>query len=192
MGIELSSLGGRIDSAPGLSFRFPDSAMLLVGTSLFGRPRLNLAPWAFWRWRSYGEAGSESSCGLVLDLEAGRGRSGRGTALIASCGYSLLWSSYRDSGKSRDIYPLLRLGWRYRAGPRLAFDLAISDFSGSDSATFLKTFLEFQARFALRAASLDLRFCAKYSDFFTLTSYVDGFSAGFSIFCPLAPARRGG
>lgn len=191
--LRLSSLAGEIDPDSGLSLRGLDSAMLGLGCRLAERPRFCLIPEAFWRWRSYGSSGFENCYGLVLNMEAGRGRVSRGSAFLASCGYAVLRSSYEySSEKSRDIYPLLRLGYRYRPGPRLAFDLAISDFTDSDSATFLKTFLEFHTLLALRSATVDLKLCAKYSDFFTLTAYIDGFSVGFDLRWPLIPSRNGG
>ncbi|HET7838361.1 MAG TPA: hypothetical protein VFL04_01290 [Rectinemataceae bacterium] len=195
--IELSQAFGELDWQRVLGYRVLDTAGMAVGWRPELADRLDLRLEAFSRYRSFGGAGYEARFGALALLQAGAMRGEAGPFFIAGAGYSRLMTRYSGTAVSQwDNDPLARIGFGWRDGRRLVLDMAISDYTGADASLWLKTFFEFGGRLAFgegEAPEARATLVLKYSDFFTLTSYLDGFALRLSMSLPLgSPAWSAG
>jgi hypothetical protein len=183
---DAAAAGGRLDWRETLGFRALDSASFGFGHSLIERPRALAKAEAQLRYRSFGDSGGECSASGLLGLSLGAVARPRGLMFRAAGGYSFLVSRYEHQASDEyDWGPILLLGVCAKAGPRFIADFAVTDYTGSDSGIFCKIFYSLGASYKFNRASLDARFTLKYSDFFTLTSYADGFAFRALVRIPL-------
>lgn len=189
--VSISSLTGRLGTDSFFSSRGIDSIAVSLGYEFVARPRMSVDSAVSYRYRSYGSAARESSWNGLLSFDLGRGHSMHGSSFLGSFGYGLLLTAYGyGGGRMLDSGPLFRVGLRARTFHGVAFNLFLSDYSEEDSSLFLKTFFEVGAQFALATISLDTRLILKYSDFFTNTSYIDGFALRVTSRFPLGPRHE--
>jgi hypothetical protein len=190
--LELGQALGRLDWGSDLSCRALDVAYLGIGRSFVERRRLALRAEAQARYRSFGSAGNEFAFSALLGVGAGAVERPLGLAFRGAAGYSVFFSRLEgEETLCRDLGPLLLLGVNLKPSPRLLLNLAMTDYTGSDSGLFCKTFFELGASYRLERLSLGVSLTAKYTDFFTLTSYADGFALRASARIPLGTLRAG-
>ncbi len=92
-------------------------------------------------------------------------------------------------GPLDDIVPLARLGVAWRPIEPARFELAIA--SDSPLALWLRTSFELSGSWTLASGiRIEGLLAARYSDFFTLTGYLDGFDARAAVFLPIAGGGR--
>ncbi len=185
--LELSQAFGELDWQKILGYRVLDTAGMSVGWNADTFPWLDLDLEAFSRFRSFGSAGFEARFGGLALFDAGTMPGSAGFFFRGAAGYSRLLTRYSGISTSQwNNDPLARLGFGWRDGGPLALDFAISDYTGSDVSLWLKTFFEFGAELGLgQGDSASARLILKYSDFFTLTSYLDGFALRLAFRFPL-------
>lgn len=132
--------------------------------------------------RAWAEAGSETGVNVGGRAEIGP----RFLALAAAGGLAIRLTRYPAIGESLgDSFPWARLGVAWRPVPVSWFELAI----GSDSplALWLRTSFELSGSWRLASGiGIEGLLAARYSDFFTLTSLLDGFDVRLAVLIPIA------
>jgi hypothetical protein len=184
--LELSQAFGELSPSGSVAYRFLDTAAISVGYLLWRPERASLRLEAFSRYRSFGSIGLEARFGGLALLEAGRAKDEAGFSFRGAAGFSRLMTRYSSIAVTQwDNDPLARLGFAWRSAGGLSLDAAVSDYTGSDASLWLKTFFDFGASYELEGATLEARLVLKYSDFFTLTSYLDGAALRLALRLPL-------
>jgi hypothetical protein len=175
-----------VDVSSAIPENFVDTAGLSLGWEFFRFGRASFGLESLLWWRSYGSLGDETRFGVLGRLDLGSLPGETGLFFRAEGGYSLLMTRFYDGLlEETDQDPLGRLdiGWRLN-GP-WTIEAAVEDFSRLDATLYLKTLFEFGAAYDLGPATIGARLVVKYTDFFTLTSYVDGVALRLTARVPL-------
>ena len=85
---------------------------------------------------------------------------------------------------------MVRLGLCTGPMKKMLLSFAMSDYTGSDVSIFGKTFFEIGGAFDFGGPSIGASAILKYSDFFTLTSNMDGYSLRLTGRFPLRGNKR--
>jgi hypothetical protein len=132
--------------------------------------------------RLWADAGSESGVNVGARAEVGP----RFLALAAAGGIAVRLTRHPAIGASlRDSFPWARVGVAWRPIPPSWFELAI----GSDAplALWLRTSFELSGSWKLASGvGIEGLLAARYTDFFTLTSLLDGFDVRVAVLIPIA------
>jgi hypothetical protein len=188
---EVSSAFGRLDWREDLGYRALDTASLGLGYKLLGRPCLALKAEALCKYRDLGDETRETCLGAVLGIDVGAVQAPRGLFFRGAFGYSFLFTSFADpEAFARDLGPIIRLSLCARPVRKLLLNLTLSDYTGSDVSVFGKTFFELGCAVDLGGPSLGASAMLKYSDFFTLTSSLDGYAFRLTGRLPLCGNKR--
>jgi hypothetical protein len=136
--------------------------------------------------RAWADTGSESGVNVGARAEVGP----RFLALTAAGGFAVRLTRYTAIGESlRDSFPWARVGVAWRPIPASWFELAI----GSDAplALWLRTSFELSGSWRLASGiGIEGLLAARYSDFFTLTSLLDGCDVRVAVLIPLVRVPR--
>jgi hypothetical protein len=189
--VEASSAFGRLDWRDELGLRALDTASLGIGIKLLGKPCLALKAEALCKYRDLGDETRETCLGAVLGIDVGAVQAPRGLFFRGALGYSFLFTNFEDPAAfARDLGPIIRLGLCARPARKILLNLTMSDYTGSDVSVFGKTFFELGAAVDLGGPSVGASAMLKYSDFFTLTSSLDGYAFRLSARLPLRGNKR--
>jgi hypothetical protein len=182
---------GRLDWKSRFAYRPLDSACLGLGLSMLEESRIALKAEALCCYRSFGGTLGDAELGAALGLDLGAVGAPRGIFFRGDFGYSWLFSDYLSGVKPIvDTGPILRLGLCAKPINRSLVCLSMSDFSPLEAGIFCKTSFEFSAQASLGRPTIKLAALIKYSDFFTLTSTVDGFAIRMGARLPLSGISR--
>jgi hypothetical protein len=188
---EITQAFGRLDWREIFGYRLIDTASLGLGYRVLSLPRLALKAEALGKYRAYGDDVHEILLGAVIGLDLGAVRAPRGVFFRGAFGYSLLLSDYSDGESSfYDTGPILRLGLCARPIKKMLLSFTMSDYTGLDVSIFGKTFFEIGGAFDFGGPSINAGAMLKYSDFFTLTSNMDGYSLRLTGRIPLRGNKR--
>jgi hypothetical protein len=106
--------------------------------------------------------------------------------IYAEAGYAVLLTEMIVPRLAlRDFDPLLRAGLAWRCTDSLQVDLGVASFSEQEASYFFRTLFELGARLKLGEISFGATGTIIYSDFFTQTAYMDGFSLRVAASFPL-------
>jgi hypothetical protein len=173
----LDRLPGGAKDNPFLSL--PDFALARVDWRPYAAPGFAFDVEGFGRWTRLTPHANEWRAGLILGTRLGRDETGLRPDFFLDLGYSFVGTRYSSPRLTLDLYdwdPLLKAGleWRLAKPLHLVFDIA--SYSDEEASFFFRSLFEFSTRLDLDAVSLSLTGTVVYSDFFTETAYIDGFS----------------
>jgi hypothetical protein len=188
---EITQAFGRLDWRKELGYRLIDTASFGLGLSIFNKPRFALKAETLCKYRAYNDDMYETLLGAVMGLDVGSVRAPRGLFLRGALGYSMLLTDYSsDEMAFRDTGPILRLGICARPIKKMLLSFTMSDYTGSDVSIFGKTFFELGGAFDFGGPSIGASAMLKYTDFFTLTSDLDGYSLHLNARIPIHGNKR--
>jgi hypothetical protein len=181
LGLDVSSprLGAALFADCGIPWE--PSAALSVDILVLDLDWIRLGLDARWWMRAYGDIAVEGGASTGLRVETGF----RLVALSIAVGLSARSTRFAAiDDVFEDIVPWARLGVAARPAAPARFELAIA--SDSALALWLRTSFELTGswRFA-SGARIEGLLAARYSDFFTLTGYLDGFEARAIVVVPI-------
>jgi hypothetical protein len=127
----------------------------------------------------------------VLGLDLGAVRAPRGLFFRGAFGYSMLLTDFADGEPIFiDSGPIVRLSLCAKPIKKTLFSFTMSDYTGSDASIFGRIFFELGGAFDFGGPSIGANAMLKYSDFFTLTSHIDGFAFRLTGRIPLYGNKR--
>ena len=137
-------------------------------------------------WRSYGSDGDETRLGVIVSVDWGAQASRMGFALRTIVGYSILKTRIPALDLAWvDQDPILGLGLVWFSGTGWEVSTRVSDFDQAEATLWMKTLFGFAVAYQCPDWRVQLDLVVKYSDWFTLTAYVDGLALRLSAALPL-------
>ena len=182
LGLDLSSPRQRVTLLADCGIPWEPSATITVDILMVDLAWLRLGIDARWWMRAYADTALEGGTSAGLRAELGS----RLIALSIAGGLSLRGTRFTAiDDVFDDIVPWARLGAACRPVAPARFEIAIS--SDSPLALWLRTSFELSGSWRFDSGvRIEGLLAARYTDFFTLSGYLDGFDARAVVVLPIA------